>query len=420
MSNSVETGVNATGNRIWITAFVFCFLTMVIDGADVMLLAYSLSSLKDEFNLTSLEAGSLASYTLAGMAVGGIYGGWLADRLGRVKAVVFSVLLFSIGTIFLGFTHSYVEFAVVRGVSALGLGSVYVVCNTLMAEYVPTRYRNTVLGSLQAGWSVGYIVATLLAKWILPSYGWRPLFYTGAVPIAMALLMWKMVPEPATWLRVREQAKRLAASGATLVKEKGKFNQIFSSPKAARMFALWAVTAGFLQFGNYGVNNWMPSYLESELGMKFKTMTTFLVGTYGASILGKVLAGYVADKVGRRTVFAFGCLGTALFLPIIVLFNNPQNILWLLIVFGFLYGVPYSVNATYMTESFEAKYRGSAVGGAYNVGRIGAALSPAVIGFFATRDSIGFGFLLVGAAYLICGLIPAIFIRDKQYDPVRE
>lgn len=149
-------------------------------------------------------------------------------------------------------------------------------------------------------------------------------------------------------------------------------------------------------------------------------MTTFLVGTYTASILGKVIAGMAADKFGRRKVFAAGCLGTALFLPIIVLFNQPENILWLLIVFGFLYGVPYSVNATYMTESFEAKFRGSAVGGAYNIGRIGAAVSPAAIGFFASQGSIGVGFLIVGAAYFLCGMIPLLCIREKQFDPARE
>ena len=419
MQNSVPAGVaDVSSERTWIVAFVFCFLTMVIDGADVMVLAYSLATLKTEFGLTGLQAGMLGSCTLAGMAFGGIYGGWATDRLGRVRTVVLSVLLFSVGTGLLGFTETYMQFAIIRFVSALGLGSVYVACNTLMAEYVPTRFRNTVLGSLQAGWSVGYIVATLLAAWILPTYGWRVLFFVGVTPVLLAVLMHKLVPEPATWARLQgvDRVERKALQR----KAGGKFKQIFADSNAARMFVLWSLTAGFLQFGNYGVNNWMPNYLETELGMAFKQMTTFLVGTYTASILGKVLAGMAADRFGRRKVFAAGCLGTALFLPIIVLFNQPDNILWLLIIFGFLYGVPYSVNATYMTESFEAKFRGSAVGGAYNIGRIGAAVSPAAIGFFASQGSIGIGFLIVGAAYFLCGMIPLLMIREKQFDPERE
>jgi AAHS family cis,cis-muconate transporter-like MFS transporter len=92
----------------------------------------------------------------------------------------------------------------------------------------------------------------------------------------------------------------------------------------------------------------------------------------------------------------------------------------MLVTFGFLYGVPYGVNATYMAESFAAKYRGTGVGGAYNIGRIGAALAPVAIGFFASQSSIGLGFLVMGGAYLISGIIPALFIREKQYDPERQ
>ena len=154
--------------------------------------------------------------------------------------------------------------------------------------------------------------------------------------------------------------------------------------------------------------------------MNFKSMTSYMVGTYAAMILGKILAGLAADRLGRRTVFAVGALGTAIFLPVIVLFQSPANILWLLVTFGFLYGIPYGVNATYMTESFEAKFRGSAVGGAYNIGRIGAAIAPAAIGYLASNGSIGVGFMVMGAAYFICGVIPALLIKDKQFDPQKQ
>ncbi|PIB50091.1 MFS transporter [Pseudomonas sp. 2588-5] len=410
-------------SKLWIIVFIFCFLGLLIDGADLMLLSYSLSSLKAEFGLTSVEAGSLGSFTLAGMAIGGIYGGWACDRFGRVKTVVWSIVLFSVGTAILGMTHSYWQFASTRFFASLGLGALYVACNTLMAEYVPTRYRTTVLGTLQAGWSVGYIVATLLAGWILPEHGWRWLFYVAIIPVILAVLMQRLVPEPQAWLTARAERAREKATGSQQAMTKkldGMFKLIFSDPKASRMFLLWALTAGFLQFGYYGVNNWMPSYLEGELGMNFKSMTSYMVGTYAAMIFGKILAGLAADRLGRRAVFAFGALGTAVFLPVIVLFQSPENILWMLVVFGFLYGIPYGVNATYMTESFEAKFRGSAVGGAYNIGRIGAAVAPAAIGFLASHGSIGMGFLVMGGAYFICGVIPALFIRDKQFDPQKQ
>ncbi|HJV84669.1 MAG TPA: MFS transporter [Noviherbaspirillum sp.] len=403
--------------KIWIAVFVFAFLGLMVDGADLMFLSYSLSSLKKEFGLTSVEAGMLGSITLAGMAVGGIVGGWASDRFGRVRTVVWTITLFSLGTAALGTTHDFTSFASFRFVASLGLGAVYVVCNTLMAEYVPTDRRTTVLGSLQAGWSVGYVVATLLAGWILPAYGWRWLFYIAIVPVVLAILMQYIVPEPAAWVAARRKLAAEKAAGMKTQAKESAMKMIFANPAHRRMFILWSLTAGFLQFGYYGVNNWMPTYLEKELHMNFKAMTGYMVGTYLAMILGKVVAGWLADKFGRRAIFAFGALGSAVFLPVIVLYHSPENIVYLLTFFGFLYGIPYGVNATYMTESFETKIRGSAVGGAYNVGRIGAAVAPASIGYLATGGSIGLGFLVMGAAYFLCGLVPALFIKEKLYDP---
>jgi len=430
MENTLKTATTITlrsaapeHSKVWILVFLFSFLGLMIDGADLMLLSYSLTSIKAEFGLTNVEAGSLGSITLAGMAVGGIYGGWACDRFGRVKTVSWTIVVFSVGTAVLGLTHSYLQFTAARFVASLGLGALYVACNTLMAEYVPTKYRTTVLGTLQAGWSVGYIVATLLAGWLLPTYGWRYLFYVAIIPVILALIMHSYVPEPASWVNAKAERERVG--GARLAKAKSDkrdeaFKAIFSNPQARTMFLLWALTAGFLQFGYYGVNNWLPSYLETEMGMKFSSMTAYLVGSYTAMIFGKVIAGMAADWLGRRLVFSLGALGTAIFLSIIVLYHSSDTILWMLVAFGFLYGVPYGVNATYMAESFEAKYRGTGVGGAYNIGRIGAALAPVVIGFFASQSSIGLGFLVMGGAYIISGVVPALFIREKQYDPEKQ
>ena len=415
---SVKPAASAGASRIWIAVFVFVFLALMVDGADLMFLSYSLVSLKQEFGIDNQLAGYLGTITLAGMALGGVCGGWVSDRFGRVRVTVWCIVVFSIGTAVLGLTQSYAQFAVARFFASVGLGAVYVVGNTLMAEYVPTRYRTTVLGSLQAGWSVGYLLATLLAGWILPTHGWRWLFYIAIIPVVMAVLMQFVVPEPPNWLAMRARlAADKAAGGSAAKAPESSWSLIFSSPANTRMFILWALTAGALQFGYFGVNTWMPSYLENELGMHFKTMTGYMVGTYTAMIIGKILAGWAADRFGRRVIFAFGALGTAVFLPVIVFYQSPENIIYLMTFFGFLYGIPYGVNATYMTESFETRIRGSAVGGAYNAGRVAAMLAPAIIGFFATHNSIGAGFLLLGVAYFFCGMIPALFIKEKLYDP---
>lgn len=132
----------------WKLAFIFAFISLVIDGVDIMLLSFSLTSLKAEFGLTTFQAGMLGSASLAGMALGGISGGWACDKFGRVKTIAWSVVFFSIMTCILGFTQNYEQFMILRFVGAFGLGSLYMAYNTLMAEYVLTKYRTTVLGTL--------------------------------------------------------------------------------------------------------------------------------------------------------------------------------------------------------------------------------------------------------------------------------
>jgi len=412
--NTQSHPTSLASDRIWIAVFIFAFLGLVVDGADLIFLSYSLSTLKNEFGLSSVEAGALGSITVAGMAVGGLFGGWAADRFGRVRTAVWTIVVFSVGTAALGLTHSFSQFAVVRFIASLGLGSQYVVCNMLMAEYVPTRHRTTILATVQTGSSIGFVVATLLVGWILPTYGWRWLFMISIVPVVLAVLMQRIVPESPSYLAARAKSEldqRRNKKGA------GSMRLIFANPAHRRMFLLWTLTAGLFQFGYFGVNNWLPTYLEKELHVKFSSMTNVMVGTYLAAIVGKIIAGWLADKFGRRPVFAFGAFGTAVFLPVIVLHHTPENIAYLMSIFGFLYGIPYGVNATYMAESFETRIRGSAVGGAYNIGRIGAAVAPAAIGYLATGGSIGLGFLVMGGAYFLCGVVPALFIKDTLYDP---
>lgn len=399
-------------DRVWIVVLVSGFLGLMVDGMDFMFLSYSIPSLMREFQIDKVQAGALGSYTLLGMAVGGFFGGWAADRFGRVRVVVWTILLFSIATAALALTQSYWQFAVLRFISAIGLGAEYIVSNTLMAEYVPTHRRTTVLGTLQAGWSLGYVVATVLAGAIIPSYGWRPLFAIAILPVLLALVIRRVVPEPASW-----QRSPATTSGASSGR---RWREIMATPARRRVFLFWALTSCFLQFGYYGVSNWLPTYIVSELQFDFTKATGYLVASYTAMIVGKIIAGYLADRFGRRWIFVFGGLGTALFLPIIVTFNTPGNIVVLLTIFGLLYGVPYAVNATYMTESFETKVRATAVGGAYNVGRIGAVIAPALIGVIATRYSIGLGLMLMGAAYLLAGVVPALLIREKMFDPLEQ
>lgn len=406
---------NAIQQQPWKLAFVFCFLVLLCDGADIGILAFTLSSLKQEFGLTNIQAGALGSWSLFGMAVGGFFGGWACDRFGRVRIIVIGTATFALLSGFVGFAQTYEQFIILRVLACIGLGSLYIACNILMSEMVPTKHRTTVLATIMTGYTLGSLVITTLSAWIIPNYGWRILYFISFTPIILAVLMYFLIPEPQSWKEAR--ALKLSSANRSYQKPENPYKAIYKNPKHRIMFILWTMSSSLLLFGYFGVSNWLPTYLEAELGIKFKEMAIYMAGTYLTMMFAKVMAGMVADKIGRKIVFAVGTIGTALFIPVLVYMHTPENIGWLMITFGFLYGIPYAINATYLTESFPTAIRGTAIGGAYNIGRLGSAIAPLVIGYMAMQNSIGAGLLLMAAAYFLCGLIPTLFIKEKQYDP---
>ncbi|MFM0630027.1 MFS transporter [Paraburkholderia xenovorans] len=396
----------------WLLVFILGYFALMADGADVMMYGLTLTRIKDDFGLSNVQAGALGSLTLLGMAVGGILGGWASDRIGRVRVVVWALALFSLGAGLLGLTHSFLEFAIVRFISSLGIGSMVLV-TTLVAEYVPTERRSLILGALQTGISAGYIVVIALSSWILPHYGWRTLYYVSALPVVFAVAIKFAVPEPASW-RASHAVERTSQRRW----RDSRYHVIFSNRQTRTLFILWTLTSVFILSGFYGLNNWLPTYLEKELHIKFSALTGYMIGTYVVAFVGKIFAGWLGDRWSRRGVYIFGCVGAALFLPVIIFWHTRENIAVLMLFFGFLYGVPLGTIGTFMSESFATSIRGTAVGGSYNLGRFCSGAAPIVIGFLATQFSIGLGFLVVGAVFFLSGMT-AVFIPDRLYDTDR-
>ena len=403
---TASASLDRTGRLVVVGVFV----ALLVDGMDLQMLALALPSISRELQLSSVSAGALITYTLLGMGIGGVLSGWLADRIGRVRVVWWAVLIFSTLTGALALCQTYWQIAAMRFVSGFGLGALYSIGTLLAAEYVPTRMRTTVLGTLQAGWSVGYVAAALLSAYVLPRLGWRPLFACAIVPgIVTLALLWK-APDPPSWIAIRRSGTR-ASAGA------GALGALWADPALRRTFLLWTAAAIALQFGYYGANSWLPSYLVQDLGVNVQSMGWYVAGTYTMMVIGKIITGYLADIVGRRAMWIVSGVLTAVYLPILVFAATPRNVAYLLLVFGFLYGAPYAINSTYLSESFPAHVRATAVATSYNLGRIGSTLSPLLIGMAATNYSIGLGIALLGISYAVCALVPGVFIREKMFDP---
>jgi MFS transporter, AAHS family, cis,cis-muconate transporter len=386
------------------------FVALVVDGMDLQMLALALPSIAKELRLSSVSAGALSTYTLLGMGIGGVYAGWLADRIGRVRVVWWAVLVFSTLTGAIAACHTYWQIALMRLVSGFGIGALYSIGTLLAAEYVPTTIRTTVLGTLQAGWSVGYVTAALLTAYVLPRFGWRPLFACAIVPGVAALVLLYNAPDPPSWLASRRRAPGPIAGP-------GPFGALWADASLRRTFLLWTAAATALQFGYYGANSWLPSYLVKDLDVNVQSMGWYIAGTYTMMVFGKIITGYLADVIGRRVMWMVSGLLTAAYLPFLVYAATPANVAYLLLIFGFLYGAPYAVNSTYLSESFPAGVRATAVATSYNLGRVGATLSPLLIGIAAANHSIGLGIALLGISYAICALVPGLFIREQMFDP---
>ena len=405
MPTTQSDSLDRTGRLIALGVFV----ALAVDGMDLQMLALALPSISTDLQVSSVMAGALSTYTLLGMGIGGVLAGWLSDRLGRVRVVWWSVFIFTGCTGVIAFSREYWQIAVFRFISGFGIAGLYSIGTLLAAEYVPTRIRTTVLGALQAGWSVGYVVAALLSAYILPRFGWRPLFFCAILPgIAALILLWSM-PDPPSW-----SAERRAAAGRP--RGAGAFAELWANPSMRLTFLLWTATSIALQFGYYGANTWLPSYLVKDLGVNLQNMGWYVAGTYTMMVIGKVITGYLADIFGRRVMWITTGTLAAIYLPLLIYAATPANVPYLLLVFGFLYGAPYAVNSTYMSESFPCRVRGTAVGTSYNLGRIGSTLSPLLIGIAASNYSIGLGIGLLGISYAVCALIPGLFIREKMFD----
>jgi AAHS family cis,cis-muconate transporter-like MFS transporter len=400
----------STMDRTGVKVALAVFVGLVADGTDLQMLSLALPQLTKELHLSNVMAGALGTYTLLGMAGGGFLGGWAADRLGRVRVTFWAIVSFTITTVALAFTRGYVEFAIIRFFSGLGLGCLYSIGNVLAAEYVPSKIRTTVLGMLQAGWSVGYVVAALLSTYVLPNFGWRPLFACAVFPGVLCVLLLRGVKDPESWHAARQAA---LASG----KKQNEYRKIWEDPAARAMFMLWCATSIALQFGYYGANTWLPSYLVKDLGVNLKNMAWYMAATYTCMILGKVAAGWLSDRFGRRLVWTLTGIASAAALPLIMWLATPVSVAYLLLLFGLLYGAPYAILATYMSESFPTSVRATGMATAYAIGRAGATISPLMIGWAATHYSITAGIAMLGISYAICGLIPGLFIREKLYDP---
>jgi len=368
--------------RQW-KALIAAQVGWMLDAADVMLYAFALTAIQAEFGLSSARAGGLASVTLVASALGGILFGLLADRFGRARMLVVSVLVYSLFTGATATARTVGELVLWRMLVGIGLGGEWTAGSVLVAETWPAQHRGKAIGIMQSGWAIGYILAALLAALVLPSYGWRPLFVIGVLPALFALWIRSSVPEPETWLLRKGRAGPRIRARA-----------IFRPPLVGRTVAATAMATSLL-FAYWGLFTWLPAFLSSPAerggaGLSLVRSSAWIVGMQAGAFLGYTTFGFLADRLGRRKVFVAFVLGAAVLVPVYGLVARSELTLLLLgPLVGFFGHGYFSIFGALLAEIFPSGVRATAQGFCYNAGRAASAAAPFLIGGLADRFGIG-------------------------------
>jgi len=404
----VTPALRDVGPDAW-RALAAAFLGWMLDGMDIMLYAFALTAIRSEFGLSAGMVGALASVTLVTSAAGGAVAGYLADRFGRARVLVVSILVYSVFTAATATAGSVAALALWRGLVGLGLGAEWSAGSVLVAETWPSRHRGKAIGFVQSGWAIGYLLAAALAALVLPRWGWRTLFLLGVLPALVTVWIRRRVAEPEVWRLARARpagaAGGAAARGPTFRAAIG----MLARPPLRRLALSATALATVLLFAYWGLFTWMPTFLASPVseggaGLGIVRSSAWIVAMQVGAFLGYNLFGIIADRLGRRPAVALFVGGAALIVPVYGLMaQRPTALLLLGPLVGFLGHGYFSLFGAMLAELFPSAIRATAQGACYNIGRAASALAPFAIG--AAADRMGYGAALaLTSGFYIAGL----------------
>jgi len=379
-------------------AFVAASLGWMLDAFDVMLYALVLPSLMASLQLDQKTSGSIQSLMLISAAAGGLAFGVLADRWGRTRALMLSILLYSIFTAACGFAQTATQLAVFRVLLGLGMGGEWASGAALVSEMWPDRHRAKALAFMQSAWAVGYMLATLV-NWLVQDVAgldWRAVFYVGVLPAALTLWIRTGVEEPRVWRESRAAVARPSIA------------QALGGPMLVITLALALMNSCTL-FAYWGFNTWVPSYLRAPaatggIGLSNATMNGLIFANQVGTWLGYVTFGYVSDAIGRKRTY----VGYLLIAAVLVLAYTSTSNPWMLLALGpvtsFFATGHFSGFGVVTAELYPTAIRATAQGFTYNLGRIASAVAPAVAGSVAQSHGYPAALSIAAGCYVLASL----------------
>jgi MFS family permease len=371
-------------------ALLAASLGWMLDAFDVMLYALVLASLMGDLRLSKTTAGLLGSVTLVASAIGGVVFGVVADRHGRTRALMASILVYSVFTAACGLAQSLTQLAVFRFLLGLGMGGEWASGAALVSETWPDRDRGKAMGVMQSSWAIGYAAAALVTAVVLPRFGWRAVFFVGLLPALITFWVRRHVEEPVLWRR----------SGAVA---RPSIARIFERPLLGVTVALTLMNACTM-FAYWGFNLWVPAYFGLPLerggvGLAPARMSALVALMQVGTWLGYVAFGFASDAFGRKRAYVTYLVAAAALLAIFTLTRSVPVLVVLGPMAAFFGAGYFSGFGAVSAELFPTAIRASAQGLTYNVGRLASAVAPFLVGSLADARGFGVAFTTATVAF---------------------
>jgi MFS family permease len=380
-------------------------LGWMLDAFDTMLYALVLAHIMRDLGMSKAVSGFLATLTLLASGIGGVFFGFIADRIGRKRALMLSILTYSLCSFASGLATSIAMLAVFRFILGLGMGGEWNTGATLVAETWPAELRAKAISIVQSSWAIGYALAALVAGVVLHYSNWRNVFFVGVLPALVTLWIQSRVPESEMWKehrRLAHDSQRVADAQEKY--EHTSFRRIFRPPYVRYTFAL--LFANFFgMFAWWGLFTWLPPYLSlpAEQGGRgfgvMGTTTLLIVLNLFGMFPGYAGFGWVADHLGRRRSFILYTFMAAILVPLYAMARQPGWILVIGTITAFFGTGFFSGSGIIASEIFPTRVRARALGFTYNGARTLSSVAPYVIGRVGQAKALSWAFYLCGAAF---------------------
>lgn len=376
-------------------------LGWLFDAMDVGILSFVIAALKVDWNLTVQQMGWIGSVNSIGMAVGAFVFGIYADRVGRKKIFIITLLLFSIASGLSAFTTTLAAFMALRFFVGMGLGGELPVAATLVSESVPAKERGRVVVLLESFWAAGWLLAAIISYFIIPSYGWQVALLLTALPAFYALYLRINLPDSPQFT----EKKDVRRSVSTNIKE------VWSKKYLRPTLMLWIVWFTVV-FSYYGMFLWLPSVMILKGFTLIQSFKYVLIMTL-AQLPGYFSAAWLIERMGRKFVLVTYLLGTA---ASALVFGNAETLGMLIgagVFLSFFNLGAWGALYAYSPEQYPTVIRGTGTGMAASFGRVGGILGPLLVGTMLAADyGVGWIFAIFCVAIVI-GAMAVAFLGTE-------